>query len=333
MLITGAAGSIGSALALALMEGLADKLILLDRSDRDLDRLSQRCRAQNRPLPSVELVHADILHPEMLETIFFKNRPDFVFHAAALKHVPELESNPFLALENNVLGTLRLLQIADCFQVECFINVSTDKAVNPTSILGVSKRLTELFLLAVDSPSSRRISLRLGNVLGSSGSVVPRFFQALQEQQPFQITDPLASRYFLTVEETAGFLMHAAHIPRTALLLPEMGPQRKIVELAEFLLDEMEHEDEGVPMTVTGLKDGEKCSEHLTYDYEYLRDTNVPGLDEVCGNSITNPERFADTLGRAIDLVVQRSQKGLLDYLLDLVPEFLPSPTLLYHLR
>ena len=332
VLITGAAGSIGEAVALSMMGGLAKKLVLVDRSEQGMKQIYRKYQERNLTLPKVEFAQANILCEEMMEEIFFKNRPDIIFHAAAMKQLPELESRPLTALENNVLGTIRLFQFADCFQVECFVNVSSDKAVNPASILGLSKRLTELFLLAIESPLPRNISLRLGNVLESSGSVVPQFFQALRARQPLPITDPLASRYFLTAEETTAFLMQSSQVPKAALLLPEMGSPRRIIELAAFLLNEAAHENEAMPMNFIGLRDGEKCCEQLTYDYEYLQSTNTPGLNKICGNRISDPERFANTLGCLLELVIHKAKKGLLNYLLDLVPEFSPSPTLLAHL-
>lgn len=333
VLITGAAGSIGEALALSMMGGLAKRLILVDRSEQGLKQLYRKYQERKLTLPTVEFAQANILCEEMMEKIFFKNRPDIIFHAAAMKHVPELESNPLTALRNDVLGTIRLFQLADCFQVECFVNVSSSKAVNPASIPGVAKRLIELFLLAIESPLPRNISLRLGDVLESSGSIVPQFLQALRTQQPLPITDPLASRYFLTAEETTAFLMQSSQVPEAALLLPEMGSPRRIVELAAFLLNEVAHECEAAPMNFIGLRDGEKCCEQLTYNYEYLRSTNTSGLNKISGNRISDPERFADTLGRLLELVIHKVKKGLLNYLLDLVPEFLPSPTLLAHLE
>lgn len=331
VLITGAAGSIGSALALC-MEGMANKVVLLDRSEQGMGRLYRKHRERNLSLPAVDFVLADILHEDLLKQVFIEHQPDIVFHAAALKHLPELEFIPFAALENNVLGTLRLLQIANCFEIESFVNVSTDKAVNPTSILGVSKRLTELLSLGFQQTFRRNVSLRLGNVLGSCGSVVPRFLQALKRGQSFQITEPLASRYFVTVEETVAFLMQTSRL-RAALLLPEMGRQRRIIELAAFLQKEVGRGTKSMETELVGLKDGEKHSEQLIYDYEHLRDTGIPELREICGNRISDWEKFTDTLQRLLKVVIQGRGKAVLDYLFDLVPEFLPSPTLLRHLQ
>lgn len=332
VLITGAAGSIGSALALCLMEGMAGRLILLDRSEQNMGRLYRKYRDRNLTLPAIEFVLADVLRQDTLKEVFSEHRPDIVFHAAALKHVPELETAPLVALENNVLGTLRMLQAANYFHVESFVNVSTDKAVNPTSILGISKRLTELISSAPQRSCTNHASLRLGNVLGSCGSVVPRFLHALRTGQPFQITEPLASRYFVTVEETVAFLLQSSQL-HVRLLLPEMGQQRRIIELLEFLQEEAGREATDTETELTGLKDGEKQAEQLIYDYERLLMTDIPQLREICGSRISDPERFANTLQRLLEAVIHGRRQAVLDYLFDLVPEFVPSPTLLRHLQ
>ncbi|HEY6249527.1 MAG TPA: polysaccharide biosynthesis protein [Candidatus Angelobacter sp.] len=329
VLITGAGGSIGSALSVRLMGGLARTLIFLDHSGHNLQGLYERYKCRNVTLPQVEFIQADILCQQSLEKVFSKYQPEIVFHTAAMKHLPALESEPFHALQNNLLGTIRLLQVVDGADVECFVNVSTDKAVNPTSMLGVSKRLAELFLIAMES-STRKITLRLGNVLGSSGSVAPLFLHCLRNGLPLAITDAQASRYFLTVEEATDFLIAGSNIRRDSLLLPEMGRPRKIMELADFLRRESGRQGLDDGLTLVGLRDGEKRSEQLTYDYEFRRKTGVRHLDQICGNSIDDPETFADNLGRLLELVLHRQKDGVVELLMSLAPEFVPSRTLLH---
>lgn len=328
VLITGAGGSIGSALARRLMGGLAYTLIFLDHSEYNLRRLYEIYKCRNVTLPRVKFIQANILCQQSLDEVFAKYEPEIVFHAAAMKHLPALESDPFAALQNNVLGTIRLLQVVDSSDVECFVNVSTDKAVNPTSMLGVSKRLAELFLIAMES-STRKVTLRLGNVLGSSGSVVPAFLHSLRHGLPLTITDAQASRYFLTVEEAADFLIASASMRRSSLLLPEMGRPRRIMELADFLQRELDQAVSSACLNFIGLRDGEKRSEHLTYDYEFRRQTDVPHLDQVCGSIIGDQEKFADGLGKLLELVIHRQRAGVLELLLSLAPEFAPSRTLM----
>jgi len=331
VLITGAGGSIGSALSMRLMGGLPRSLILLDHSEHNLHQLYERYKRRNVTLPRVRFIQADILCQQSLEEVFSRYHPQIVFHTAAMKHLPALESDPFAALKNNLLGTIRLLQVVDGSDVECFINVSTDKAVNPTSMLGVSKRLAELFLIAMES-CTRKITLRLGNVLGSSGSVAPLFLRALQNGLPLMVTDAQASRYFLTVEETTDFLIASANLQGSPLLLPEMGSPGRIMELADFLRHEVDTENSNDCLNFVGLRDGEKLSEQLTYDYEFLRQTRVHRLNQVCGNIMSDQEKFTDNLGRLLERVLSQERNGLVNLLTKIVPEFVPSNTLLRHL-
>ena len=331
VLITGAGGSIGSALASFMMGGLARRLLFLDNCEANLRVLHQRYRQRHITLPRVEFLLADVRSQPALEKIFLKYKPQIVFHAAALKHVAPLESAPLAALETNLYGTLRLLQAAEYAPVDCFVNVSTDKAVDPTSILGVSKRLAEILLVAIDSHYPRKLSLRLGNVLESSGSVVPLFLQSLENRQPLALTNPQASRYFLTLEEAADLLVRSLAIRRSSLLLPEMGAPRKITELADFLLNALGYAGADYAVHFTGLRDGEKCSERLTFSHESLQKTSADGIYRICGKRITNRDTFMDDLGRLLALVLNHRTAGLVDLLVRLVPEFTPSPTLLRH--
>src|SRR5882724_11008220 len=329
ILITGAAGSIGSDLADLMMGGHPGKLVLLDRSAHNLSLLYRNYRQRNITLPKVEFIHADILEEEALEETFSNHSPDIVFHTAALKHIHQLESEPFGALETNLMGTLRLLQMVDCAQVEHFVNLSTDKAVNPTSVLGVSKRISELLLLSVDAAQNHRVSLRLGNVLGTSGSVVPIFIHALQTHSPLLLTAPQASRFFITREEAVTFLVRSLEIPENSLLLAEMGRPQKIMDLADFLLREFAL-DGGGAICVTGLRDGEKLSEQLLYDYEHLEHTQVQRLFRIVNDNVLDRDRFAEDLGHLLELVVARKKCGLIQALSNIVPEFEPSQTLLH---
>ena len=332
VLITGAGGSIGSTLALRLMRGFAGTLILLDHSEQNLSRVQQRHKQSSAVLPRTEFIQGDILSQNLLEQIFSTYRPDIVFHAAALKHLPELESAPFAALGNNLLGTMRVLKVAEASSVECFVNVSTDKAVNPTSMLGVSKRLAELFVMTVDSTVPRKISLRMGNVLGSSGSVVPIFVQSMKDRQSLRVTDPQAARYFVTMEEAADFLIAAAQMSTSSLLLPKMGTPRRITELADFLRNQLGSENGRERVEFIGLRDGEKLCEELTYSYEYLVEAGPTGIRKICGNAIADPERFSDNLGTLLEGVRKGRKENLIASLSNLVPEFIPSAALVRYL-
>jgi FlaA1/EpsC-like NDP-sugar epimerase len=328
VLLSGAGGSIGSGLAIKLMESSANKLLLLDCSERRLRALYDNFRNRTCKAPAVEFLHTDILDGTALRQIFSRYHPDIVFHAAALKQLVPLEHDPFGALENNVVGTLQLLQNADATQVTLFVNVSTDKAVNPTSVLGVSKRITELVLLAKHSSRTRRITVRLGNVLGSSDSVVPIFLDSIVNHRPLQVTHPQATRYFVTLDDVVILLMNCMRYPFSSILLPNMGIQQRILDLAEFLMKQFPTDTDGKALNFVGLRDGEKCSERLTYEFEHLEETNIPDLYRVCGNCLDN-DVFYDRLARLLQIIETRHIPRLIEVLSEIVPEFSPSPTLL----
>lgn len=333
VLITGAAGSIGSALGRRLMAAPVDTLLLLDYSLPGLSALRQEYSERNGVSPRTEFLPVDILSQCELQDIFLEHRPQIVFHSAALKHLAALEREPIHALNTNVLGTLRLLEFVDSSDVECLVSVSTDKAVNPTSVMGVSKRLAELLILSMKPGRTRMASLRLGNVLGSSGSVVPLFIQSLQNNRPLEITDPRASRYFVTVDEAVSFLLSSMAVSENSLLLPAMGGPRQIVDLADFLLNEFQCAVPDRSIVFTGLRDGEKCAEQLIYPHEYTGAGPEPNLARVFNSGIPDAEDFADKFGRLLDLVVERKTAGLMEAISRIVPEFTASPTLRRYLH
>jgi FlaA1/EpsC-like NDP-sugar epimerase len=328
ILITGAGGSIGSALAFRLRHETSIRLILLDRSVQRLRRLRLTWEKQRSIGPRVDFVAADILDASALQEMFARFQPQIIFHTAALKQLPALESQPFSALENNVLGTLHLLELADCFRAQYFINISTDKAVKPTSVLGVSKRIAELMLMAMKPSAAPRLSIRLGNVLASSGSVVPAFIRAIKAHRPLAITDPQAMRYFVTLEEAAAFLIESLQVADSDLLLPEMGPPRRIVDLAAFVMKAHRASLEDGGLCFIGRRDGEKCSERLTYGYERLRTTAVRQIYQIVGSTVSDPVAFVAKVSRVLELVKARQKAGLIHALLDVVPEFEPSATM-----
>ena len=332
IMITGAGGSIGSALADVLMNLPVAALLLVDRSEDHLSALQARCRRRESVLPELRFIHADILRDEPLAPLFGSCEPSIIYHTAGLKDLAALEFEPFRALETNLIGTLRLLHLADCAQVEHFVYVSTDKAVHPTSVLGVSKRISELILLIASASQVHRISLRLGNVLGSSGSIVPIAINALQNGTAIPVTEPRAERFFITTEEAAGFLLDSLRIPESTVLVPEMGRARKIIDLLSFLARTYDPAGLDHRFNIIGLRDGEKLSERLVYDYEQLENTAVDGLYRVVGSWNLDVERFDDDVERLFDLVTADQKHGLVEALSSIVPEFEASPGLLEYL-
>jgi len=332
IMITGAGGSIGSALVDVLMNLPVATLLLVDRSEDNLNALQAMCRRRDSVLPELQFIHADILEDEPLAPAFGSYEPNIIYHAAGLKDLAALEFEPFRTLESNLIGTLRLLHLADCAEVEHFVYVSTDKAVRPTSMLGVSKRISELVLLAAASSQVHRISLRLGNVLGSSRSVVPIAISALQNGTVIPVTEPIAERFFITAEEAVGFLLDSLRIPESTVMVPEMGRPRKVIDLLSFLARTYDLAGLDHRFNIIGLRDGEKLSEQIVYNYERLENTTVNGLYRVIDSTRVDVERFEDDVERLFELVVAGQKHGLIEDLSSIVPEFEASPGLLEYL-
>ncbi|WP_395657325.1 polysaccharide biosynthesis protein [Nocardioides sp.] len=266
VLVTGAGGSIGSELCRQIHRFKPAELMMLDRDESALHavQLSIHGRAL---LDSDEVILCDIRDETNVKRIFAERRPDVVFHAAALKHLPMLEQYPAEAVKTNVIGTGTLLEAADLVGVDRFVNISTDKAANPTSVLGYSKRVAE----RMTAEQARQgggtfLSVRFGNVLGSRGSVLASFASQIAEGGPLTVTDPEVTRYFMTIEEACQLVIQAAAIgaPGEALVL-DMGEPVKIVDVARQL---MEQSGTPVPIEYTGLRDGEKLHEELFADDE-----------------------------------------------------------------
>jgi FlaA1/EpsC-like NDP-sugar epimerase len=286
VLVTGAGGSIGSELCRQIARFGPDKLFLLDRDESGLQE-TQMSLHGNGLLDSDELILASIRDRAALSQAFERARPDLVFHAAALKHLPLLESHPLEAFYTNVLGTLNVLHAAAETGVGTFVNISTDKAANPTCVLGYSKRVAER--LTADFAGSfpgRYVSVRFGNVLGSRGSVVHAFTAQIERGGPITVTHPDVERYFMLIPEACQLVLEAASIGRDGeVMVLDMGEQVKIVEVARTLIRMSGRRD--IDIVFTGLRPGEKLGEELFSDDEERRDTahrllssvDVPSLD------------------------------------------------------
>lgn len=261
VLVTGAGGSIGSELCRQIAKFGPSELIMLDRDETGLQQ-SQLSISGNGLLDTREVVLADIRDPEALRTIFADRRPEVVFHAAALKHLPMLEQYPDEAWKTNVLGTQNVLDASKAVGVTTFVNISTDKAANPTSVLGHSKRLAErLTAWTADETGARYLSVRFGNVLGSRGSMLPVFTSLIEAGGPLTITHPDVTRFFMTIPEACHLVVQAGGIgsPSEVLIL-DMGEPVRILDIAERMIA-MSGRDIGI--VYTGLREGEKMHEEL----------------------------------------------------------------------
>lgn len=269
VLVTGAGGSIGSELCRQISELGPARLIMLDRDETALQGV-QVAVSGSGLLDTPDVVLADIRDGDEIERLFRDLRPDVVFHAAALKHLPMLERYPTEGWKTNVLGTLNVLRASQAVGVTTFVNVSTDKAANPTSILGQSKRVAERLTAGfAETTQQRYLSVRFGNVLGSRGSLVPLFTELIRNGQALTITDPEATRYFMSIPEACMLVTRAGAIGQPGeVLILDMGDPVNILDVAQRMIALSGKE---VDIVVTGLRPGEKLHEELVGEGETER--------------------------------------------------------------
>jgi FlaA1/EpsC-like NDP-sugar epimerase len=280
VLVTGAGGSIGSELCKQICRFSPKRLILVEQAENSLFEVHRALLAEF-PNVAVTPFIADICDSRRLESIFERERPAVVFHAAAHKHVPMMESNAGEAIKNNVFGTKKLADAADRFGVELFVMVSTDKAVNPTSVMGVSKRTAEIYVQALSQRSSTQfVTVRFGNVLGSAGSVIPIFKQQIAAGGPVMVTHPEMQRYFMTIPEACQLILQAGTMGRGGeIFVLDMGKPVKIVDLARDLIRLSGYTpDEDIAIEFSGIRPGEKLFEELSFDAENATKTRHPKI-------------------------------------------------------
>jgi FlaA1/EpsC-like NDP-sugar epimerase len=279
VLITGAAGSVGSELARQVALHRPARLIALDRAESDLYYLELELRERH---PSLELIPVigDIAEAAGVERVFRQYLPERVFHAAAYKHVPIMEANPREAIRNNVIGTWRVAAAAGRYGAEKFVLVSTDKAVRPSNVMGATKRLAELIILDLQGsfPETGFGAVRFGNVLGSNGSVVPIFERQMRAGKPLTVTHPDATRYFMTIPEAVQLILQASLLEefRGHIAMLDMGEPVRIADLAVDLLRLSGVADPRSRLAYTGLRPGEKLHEELAAPDEEALPTRVP---------------------------------------------------------
>jgi FlaA1/EpsC-like NDP-sugar epimerase len=322
VLITGAGGSIGFALAHAVAASNPASLILVDTSEIGLYQVDRRLREAGSQLHIAIL--GSVCDADTLNHSLGEHQPEIIFHAAAFKHVPLMEKNPFAAIENNVFGTLALAEAAVAHGVEQVVLASTDKAVDPCSMMGASKRIAELLVLSCRT-STRMTVVRLCNVMGSQGSVLPLFLEQIAKGGPLTVTHPEVQRYFITMNEAIETLFEALTVRSSpALLLPTIGPALRIVELARNLL--MLHQSSAT-IAFTGLRPGDKLLEKLVSSREFF----TPEVEASCNRlrAIETPLVGGAKLSTALvtlrDAIPQRDLRRLLRGVSALVPEYQPS--------
>jgi len=259
ILITGAGGSIGSEIAKQCEKFGAAALTLVDHSEYNLYQIGEQ-------LPNTTLKLLNITNRTLLEKIFETAKPDIVIHAAAYKHVPVCESNQETAVYNNVVGSKVVMDVSIKYGVQKVVIISTDKAVRPTNVMGATKRVTELYAQNVESKKTEIVAVRFGNVLGSSGSVIPKFKQQIEEGGPVTVTHPEITRYFMLIPEACKLVLQTASIAKGGeLFILDMGEPVKILDLAHQMIRLYGKEDE-IDIAFIGLRPGEKLYEELLLD-------------------------------------------------------------------
>ena len=328
-MLTGAGGSIGSALAKAILSQSPRSLLLLDHSEGNLHQIDFELSVLSGGHARCPIL-GDVCDGALLEEIFEEHVPQVVIHAAAFKHVPLVERNPIPALRNNALGTILLAKTARSHPVASLVMVSTDKAVNPHSLMGASKRLAELALLRWTSPQTPMRAVRLGNVLGSCGSVVPMFLQQISSGGPVTVTHPRVDRYFLSLDEAVELLLRATSLDGAGgIFIPDPGEPVRILDLARQLIKEAGFEPEReIPIVMTGLRPGDKMSEEFVSASESVQSAAESGLRSI-NTPQPSPEEFDSCMAALKESLDRRDLPLVLDLVCRLVPEYCPSDALL----
>ena len=321
VLVTGAGGSIGSEICRQVLRFRPQKMLLVDQGENAMFLLEQEFSAM-KPLPPFEPLIADITDSDRISQILAAHQPHVIFHAAAHKHVPMMEWNPSEAIKNNCLGTRLLARLADEHGVREFVMISTDKAVNPTSVMGCSKLIAERYVQAFAKTSPTKFTVvRFGNVLASNGSVVPTFQEQIRRGGPITITDPSIERYFMTIPEASQLVLQAAAMAQGGeIFVLDMGESVKIVDLARDLISLSGLQPDDIDIVYTGLRPGEKLFEELYFDSERRVRTGHPKVFA----AMHRPEELSaiETLLDALRETLDDSPEVIKATLRDLVPEY-----------
>jgi len=319
VLVTGGGGSIGSELCRQIARFHPKKLIILDIYENNAYDLQQELMRSFKNKLNMEVIIASVRDKKRLEQIFDSYRPGVVFHAAAHKHVPLMEVNPTEAVKNNIIGTLNTVQCADRYKVKRFVMISTDKAVNPTNVMGATKRAAEMIVQSMNKNSQTEfVAVRFGNVLGSNGSVIPLFKKQIEAGGPVTVTHPEITRYFMTIPEAAKLVIQAGAMAKGGeIFILDMGQSVKILDLAKDLIKLSGFEpDVDIKIEFTGLRPGEKLYEELLLTEEGVESTRHESIfigrplevdyDELLGKikeleeSLDNTQKMKECLGSIV---------------------------------
>ncbi len=323
VLITGAGGSIGSELCYQVSAYGPTRLLLLDASEEHAYRIDQELKSKYKSV-AIHTIVGSILDAAVLDMIMKEFTVDFIFHAAAYKHVHLMEWNPVASMKNNVLGTAILAAAAERHGVKQFVMISTDKAVNPRGMMGISKRLTERIILERNPSGTKFNVVRFGNVLGSSGSVIPLFQQQIKDGGPITVTSPDTKRFFMSIPEAVQLVLQASSLEESnVIFMLEMGEPIKIIDLAKNLIELSGLKvDEDIEIKITGMRPGEKIYEELlTADENLLRtDFDKIRMQKNVNYDPDRIEKFIHDLKSNVDL---GNIKAIYNDLQELIPEMI----------
>ena len=322
VLVTGAGGSIGSELCRQISSLKPEALILYERHENSLYSIGNELASLVGTSP-IYLIIGDITDKARLQEVFGQYRPHIIFHAAAHKHVPLMEENAVEAVKNNVLGTDLLAQTAEQFAVEKFVLISTDKAVNPTSVMGATKRAAELIIKEIAVHSQTHFStVRFGNVLGSNGSVVPLFKDQIEAGGPVTVTHPEMRRYFMLIPEAVHLVLQAASLEQGDNFILDMGDQLKVLDLARNIIRLSGHvPDQEIPIAFVGLRPGEKLQEELVGPGETTEPSAVEKIHCIVSTNGFSSEALARTL-REFTHLSSLNNAEIIQILRNLIPTY-----------
>ncbi len=316
VMVTGAGGSIGSEICRQICQFSPEKIILFGHGENSIYNIDMELRNQYQNQIEIIPIIGDIQNRDRVFETMERFKPDVVYHAAAHKHVPLMEYNPREAVKNNVFGTKNVAEAAATFGVDIFVMISTDKAVNPTNVMGSTKRIAEMIVqkLAQHSTNTKFVAVRFGNVLGSRGSVIPLFKKQIQAGGPITVTHPDITRYFMTIPEASRLVIQAGSLAKGGeIFVLDMGEPVKIVDLAKNLIKLSGYSIEEIGIEFTGLRPGEKMYEELLNDKEIFPNPVYPKI--FIGKAVLGQE---DEINYLLENFEHLSRDEVKDYVINL---------------
>ena len=328
VMVTGAAGSIGAEISRQVLNYSPKRLIIIDQAETptfDLQFEIQNSKEFSQYQNKIEFIVASVKDKFRMDKIISLYRPDIIYHAAAYKHVPLMEDNPYEALMVNIFGTKTMADLAKKYEVEKFVMVSTDKAVNPTNIMGASKRIAEIYIQSLSNGKTKFITTRFGNVLGSNGSVVPIFRKQIDQGGPITITHKEITRYFMTIREACNLVLEAGAMGNGSdIFVFDMGQPVKIYDMAKKMIKLLGYSEGQIEINEIGLRPGEKLYEELLNNSENTLPTHHPKILRAEVNALTN-NQINDYLVDLSSLIVESNEYSLVSKMKEIVPEFVSN--------